>query len=362
MIPTATEHNFDPQSQMNNNMSLHNDIGQLSALNRVSLCQGETPLEPMPNLMRHLGSTSLYVKRDDCMGFAFGGNKIRQLEFYFGEALAQDADTVLITGAVQSNFVRLAAAAANKLGLDCHIQLEHRVANTDDDYDNSGNVLVDKLLGATIHTFPEGEDEAGADRQLGIIAKKLKTEGKSPYIIPLAPVHPPLGALGYVVAAQELLGQFQAQNLKVDKIVVASGSGATHAGLLCGLRALGSSIEVQGICVRRNEKIQRPRLIERCVEIGALLEIGKIVIADDILLDDEFLAPGYGVAGRETLEAILLGARKEALMLDPTYTGKSFAGFIKHAKAHKKEGANVFLHTGGTPGIFAYRSALENAI
>ncbi len=347
---------------MNNAMPHHNDLGQLSAINRVTLLPGETPLEAMPNLTRHLGSTPLYVKRDDCMGFAFGGNKIRQLEFYFGEARAQNADTVLITGAVQSNFVRLAAAAANKLGMDCHIQLEHRVSDTDDDYDNSGNILIDKILGATIHTYPRGEDEAGADRQLGVIAEKLKTEGKRPYIIPLAPGHPPLGALGYVVAAQELLGQFQAQDLKVDKIVVASGSGATHAGLLCGLRALGSPIKVQGICVRRDEQAQRPRLTERCGEIEALLNIGSVTNAEDILLDVEFLAPGYGVAGSDTLDAIMFGARKEALMLDPTYTGKSFAGFIKHAKAHKGEGAIVFLHTGGTPGIFAYRSTLENSI
>ena len=340
-------------------MPHHNDLGQLSTINRVSLFSGETPLEPMPNLTRHLGSTPLFVKRDDCMGFAFGGNKIRQLEFYFGEARAQNADTVLITGAVQSNFVRLAAASANKLGMDCHIQLEHRVSNTNDDYENSGNVLIDKMLGATIHTYPEGEDEAGADRQLGIISDKLKSEGKRPYIIPLAPGHPPLGALGYVVAAQELLGQFQAQSLKVDKIVVGSGSGATHAGLLCGLRALGSSIEVQGICVRRDEKIQRPRLEERCGEIEALLNISSATNADDILLDEEFLAPGYGVAGRDTLAAIMLGAHKEALMLDPTYTGKAFAGFIKHTKAHQSDGALVFLHTGGTPGIFAYRSVLE---
>ncbi len=344
---------------MNTGNSSHNDIGHLSTINRATLHQGETPLEPMPNLTRHLGSNPLFVKRDDCMGFAFGGNKIRQLEFYFGEAQAQNADTVLITGAVQSNFVRLAAASANKLDMDCHIQLEHRVSNTNDDYGNSGNVLIDKMLGATIHRYPEGEDEAGADRQLGIIADKLKAEGKRPYIIPLAPGHAPLGALGYVVAAQELLGQFQAQNLKVDKIVVGSGSGATHAGLLCGLRALGSSIEVQGICVRRDENAQRPRLEERCVEIETLMKISSVTNADDIVLDDEFLAPGYGVASSDTIEAIMLGARKEALMLDPTYTGKVFAGFIKHAKMHKGDGALVFLHTGGTPAIFAYRSVLE---
>ena len=172
------------------------DLGVLTQIPRTNLVNGITPIEPMPNLSRTCGGGALFVKRDDAMGFAFGGNKVRQLEFYLGEALNQGADTILITGAVQSNFVRLAAAASNKLGLNCHVQLEERVKKNDEHYRSSGNVFLDKLLGATLHHFPEGEDEAGADRQLEVIAEALKGQGKTPYIIHLAPGHPALGALG----------------------------------------------------------------------------------------------------------------------------------------------------------------------
>jgi D-cysteine desulfhydrase/L-cysteate sulfo-lyase len=148
-------------------MSHHTaDLGCLDDLPRAVLWAAPTPLEPMENLRRGLSSGPLYVKRDDCMGLAFGGNKVRQLEFYLGAAQDQDADTILITGAVQSNFVRLAAAAARKLSMDCHIQLEERVPKTDPLYRNSGNVLLDRLLGATLHSYPDGEDEAGDPAQL----------------------------------------------------------------------------------------------------------------------------------------------------------------------------------------------------
>ncbi len=221
-------------------------VGKLLDLPRAKLVNGITPLEAMPNLSRICGGANLFVKRDDSMGFAFGGNKVRQLEFYLGEALSLNANTILITGAVQSNFVRLAAAAANKLGMECHIQLEERVAKEDTYYRNSGNVFLDRLLGATIHSYPEGEDEEGADLHLGEIAAELSAEGKSPYIIPLGPGHAPLGALGYVVAARELLNQMVQYDIEFDEVIVPSGSGNTHGGLLFGLRALGSELKVNG--------------------------------------------------------------------------------------------------------------------
>ena len=337
------------------------DLGRLAVLPRVRLFAGPTPLEAMPNLARSCGGGPLLVKRDDCMELAFGGNKVRQLEFYIGEADAQNADTVLITGAVQSNFVRLAAAAARKAGMECHIQLEERVAKSDATYRNSGNVLLDRLLGATLHSYAHGEDEAGADKRLGEIAEDLKQSGRRPYIIPLAPGHPPLGALGYVLAADELLRQITEAGLEVEEIVVASGSGNTHAGLLFGLRALGSGIVVTGICVRRDASAQHPRIAARCREIADLLEIESKVEDADIRVNDFFLPPGYGTAGEETLRAILLAARTEALMLDTTYTGKAMAGFIDQAKKSGGTGARIFIHTGGTPAIFAYENELTAA-
>lgn len=334
-------------------------LGRLADLPRAVLFRAPTHLEVMPNLASACGtSRPLMVKRDDLTDLAFGGNKVRQLEFYLGEAQAQGADTVLITGAVQSNFARLTAAGARKLGMDCHIQWEERVTKQDPRYRNSGNVLIERVLGATLHSYPEGEDEAGADRRLGEIADELRQTGRKPYIIPLAPGHAPLGALGYVVAAQELLQQIDETDLRVDEIFVASGSGATHAGLLFGLRALGSSIPVTGICVRRDAAAQGPRISQRCAEIAELLQIENSVSAEDVVVTDAFLAPGYGRASEEVIEAIRLAARTEALMLDPVYSGKTMAGFISAAKRAEGEGALIVIHTGGTPGIFAYEDDL----
>ncbi len=333
----------------------------LSKFPRTPLMNGETVLERLPNFEAALKSGPLYAKRDDCNTLTFGGNKVRQLEYYFGEAQRQGADTILITGAVQSNFVRLAAAGAVRLGMQCHVQLEERVADTDAHYRNSGNVLLDKMLGATLHSYPVGEDEEGADRQLAEIADDLKKNGRNPYVIPLGPGHPPLGSLGYVLAAIELLEQFATLPVELGQIVVASGSGATHAGLLCGLRAAGSPVTVHGICVRRNAKLQAPRILERCGEIEHLLGLEPTVTQRDVIVNDKHLAPGYGVAGDDTMAAILQAARQEALMLDPTYTGKCMAGFLELARTNTESGAIVFVHTGGTPGIFAYQSVFERA-
>ncbi len=337
-------------------------LGRLNALPRARLVHAPTPLEALPNLSARLGGARLFVKRDDCTGLAFGGNKVRQLEFYLGEAQARGADTVLITGAVQSNFARLAAAAARKLGLEIHIQLEERVPKTDPAYRNSGNVLLDRLLGATLHAYPDGEDEAGADRRLREIAAGLEAQGRRPYVIPLAPGHAPLGALGYVDAAREILAQAAAQELALDEIVVSSGSGHTHGGLLFGLRALGCAARVIGVCVRRPAAAQRPRIESRCREIAELLAAAPVVAEDDVHLIDEFLAPGYGQLNAATVEAMEWAARSEGLILDPVYTGKTFAGFIQRARQAGPGRTLLFIHTGGTPSLFAYGAALEAAM
>ncbi len=337
-------------------------LGRLEDLPRVRLGHAPTPLEAMPNLQAALGCGPLHVKRDDCTGLAFGGNKVRQLEFYLGEARAEDADTVLITGAVQSNFVRLAAAAARHLGMDCHIQLEERVPKHDPIYRESGNVLLDRLLGATLHSYGEGEDEAGADRRLGEIAAELKASGRRPYIIPLAPGHKPLGALGYVVAARELLAQMRDWDLTFDEIVVPSGSGNTHAGLLFGLRALGCAITVTGVCVRRAASLQHDRIAGRCRDIADLLGLEPMVGDDDVRLIDESFYPGYGQLNEPTLRAIESAARCEGLILDPVYTGKAMAGLIQRASEGDPERSLLFMHTGGTPALFAYGEALTKAL
>ena len=334
------------------------NFGRIDALPRARLVAGPTVIEPMPNLRRDLLSGPLYVKRDDLTGFAFGGNKIRQLEFYFGEAQAQEADVILITSAVQSNFARLTAAAARRLDMDCHVQLEERVPDVDQSYRNSGNVLLDRLLGATIHSYPDGEDEAGADARIREIADDLTAAGRRPYIIPLAPGSPPKGALGYVLAAREILDQAAADGTELDEIVAASGSGHTHAGLLFGLRAAGSAIRLTGICVRRDAQAQRPRIRDHCARIAQMLQIDNPVTEADIVLDDSHVAPGYGRPGEAALEALLLAARTEALILDPIYTAKVMAGFIDRVRDGGSDRSLMFLHSGGTPALFAYAEKL----
>lgn len=336
-----------------------NLIAALSQHPRAELAHTPTPMEEMGNLGTSLG-LELFVKRDDCTGLAFGGNKVRQLEFYFGEALAQKADVVLITGAVQSNYVRTAAAFARRLGMDCHIQLEERVPNDSDIYRENGNVLLDQLLGATLHSYPDGEDEAGADKAVGEIADQLRKKGMTPYIIPLGGNSKPLGALGYVAAAIELFEQLKAIP-EFDEIVIASGSALTHSGLLFGLRTLGVDVPIQGICVRRNVTQQKARVIQRVEDLAKLMGLPNPVKEGDFKLYDGVLEPGYGQLNDLTIEAIQQTARLEGLFLDPVYTGKVMAGLIALAKAKQLSGKRVlFWHTGGTPALFGYANQLVN--
>jgi D-cysteine desulfhydrase family pyridoxal phosphate-dependent enzyme len=324
---------------------------------RVHAAQTPTVVEPMSNLGRDLGIT-LAIKRDDCTGVGFGGNKIRQLEFYFGAALAGRADTVVITGAVQSNFTRATAAMARRFGLDCHIQLEERVPDVGDQYRASGNVLLSQLLGATLHSFPEGENEASADHAVVAIADELRGSGRRPYVIPLGPGHPPLGALGYVAAALELAEQINAGE-QVDHIVVASGSGATHTGLLFGLRVLGLEIPVSGICVRRAASLQRDRIARGIEALGQLTGLQVTAASDDVRLHDGSLAPGYGRLNPATVAAIRRTAEFEGQFLDPVYTGRAMAGLIQLAEAGELGDKRVlFWHTGGQPALFAYGDQL----
>jgi D-cysteine desulfhydrase family pyridoxal phosphate-dependent enzyme len=323
---------------------------------RVSLLSGPTPIEHLARLSRVLG-VEIFIKRDDLTGLGMGGNKIRQLEFYFGNALAEGADTVLITGAVQSNYVRAAAAAAAKLGLAAVVQLEERVSEMGATYYNSGNVLLDDLLGARRLSFPEGENEAGADRALREEAARLKREGRVPYVIPLALDNPPHGALGYMLAAREIIEQ----GFTFDCAVVASGSGLTHAGLLSGFRALGVGMPVHGACVRRAADPQRERVRTVSRKIETLLGCQSIIGNDDISAWDVALAPGYGRIGASAREAISLLAKQEGLFVDPVYTAKSLAVLIDLARIGVIErGARVlFIHTGGLPALFAYEEELR---
>lgn len=333
----------------------------VSALNqrpRAALAHTPTPIEHLHNLSESLG-VAIHMKRDDCTGLAMGGNKARQLEFYLGDAQQRGADTILITGAVQSNYVRMAAAAARKCGMQIHIQLEQRVANMDADYYRSGNVLLDHLLGATLHEYPLGEDETGADANLESIAAGLRDAGAMPYVIHLGAEHPPLGALGYARAAVELLEQLHSDELRVQHIIVPSGSSHTHSGLLFGLRALDCRIPVTGICVRRDAGQQHARVMNCAAAIARLLGMPNPVAEHDVQVYDGVLAPGYGLFGDAVREAMRLVAEGEGVLLDPVYSAKAFAGLLALLRGGEIDKAPVlFVHTGGTPALFGYRGTL----
>jgi D-cysteine desulfhydrase family pyridoxal phosphate-dependent enzyme len=333
---------------------------KLSSFPRVEFAHLPTKLEKAQRLSDALG-IELWIKRDDCTGVSFGGNKARQLEFYLGEAQAQRADCLLITGAIQSNFVRIAAAFANKLGMEAHLQLEDRVQTDDSLYRQSGSVWIDHLMGATLYPYHEGEDESGADKALHQIADDLKAKGKKPYIIHLGADHPPLGALGYAVAAQELLNDFDQQSIQPDAIFVGSGSGATHSGLILGLRASQSQISVWGTCVRRNKDIQKARIVKQTHMVADILGIENPVHEEDVITTDISFAPGYGQMGDLTIEALQMAAELEGLILDPVYTAKVLGGLIGEVRSGQiaKGSKVVFIHTGGTPGVFAYQNKIE---
>ena len=322
---------------------------------RLEIVGSPTPLNPAKRLSKMLG-IDLHIKRDDLAGPSFGGNKSRQLEYYFGEAIAQNADTILITGAVQSNFARLAAAVARMQGMHPIVQLEDRVAGKPGRYRTSGNVLLSRMLGADIMHYEEGEDEMGADAAMQTRAEALKAEGKQPYIIHLSEGHPPLGALGYMDAASEIL----AQSDDFDVYVVASGSGSTHAGLLAGLRHAGSKAKVIGSCVRRNAAAQKPRLVRVLGRLAELHPGAALVAEDDICVWDGALAPGYGHPGAQGSHAIELMARNEGLILDPVYTSKAFAAVLALRETGEiaKDSRVCFVHTGGLAALFAYEDTL----
>ena len=340
---------------------------KLDKFPRKQIIHAPTPLEYMPNLSKHFGDYNLYVKRDDCTGLGMGGNKARQLEFYFGEALEQGCDTILITGAVQSNYMRMAAAFARKCGMECHLQLEDRVPDKPAEYHNSGNVTLYKVLGATLHHYPDGEDEEGADRQLKELADSLEKEGMKPYIIPLTLSEKPKGALGYVAAAFELNQQFNEQNINPAAIIVASGSSYTHTGLLTGLRLVENQVQVIGACVRRDAIQQKARVLQ-CAEYLCenLLEIrgvnnNGVIQESDVLVEDFCLDGGYGKVTEQTKGAIELLAHEEGLLSDPVYSGKAFAcafGLIEREYFNPGDDI-VIIHTGGTPALFAYNSLFE---
>lgn len=328
---------------------------RLSRFPRVKLAHLPTPLEPMERLSRHLGGPMLWIKRDDCTGLSGGGNKTRKLEFLIADALAGGADTVVTQGATQSNHARQTAAAAAKFGLGCHILLEDRTGFDSEDYTLNGNVLVDRLHGAAIARRPRGAD---MNREMEELAGALRRSGKRPYIIPGGGSNA-VGALGYANCAFELVAQANDIGLKIDHIVQATGSTGTQAGLLAGLCAIHAHIPVLGISVRapktRQEEAVFALACATADHVGAPGAVGR----DDVVAESDYVGEGYGIPTPGMVEAVRMMAEQEGILLDPVYTGKGVAGLIDLVRKGRFAAGDtvVFLHTGGSFGLFGYPDA-----
>src|ERR671910_1938308 len=321
---------------------------------RLRLAPLPTPLEPLERLSRELGGPRIWVKRDDCTGLAGGGNKTRKLEFLLGDALDRGVDTVMTAGAVQSNHARQTAAACARLGLGCELFLKEAAPGRGESYGHSGNVLLDRILGAKVRILP---GEASTETAMEKRAEALRGEGRRPYVIPVGGSNA-VGALGYVECAGELSAQANGMGLGIDAVVHASASHGTQAGLAVGLAAAGSEARLLGVGVSGSSRQARGQ--RRGLAPATRDPLGSPLPFAQLEVDDRFVGEGYGVPTPEGLAAIRLLARLEGLLLDPVYTGKAMAGLVAMVREGRLvSGENVvFLHTGGWPALFAYQKEL----
>ncbi len=328
----------------------------LDAVPRMALAHLPTPLEPLPRLSAALGGPRILVKRDDCTGLGLGGNKTRKLEFLMAEAQAQGADTVISTGGIQSNHVRQTAAAAAKLGLTCELVLTRVVPWGGADYELTGNIQLDRLFGAKVY-LRDGATDRGVAMQA--LADALRAEGKSPFMIPTGGSNA-TGALGYVAAAVELQAQFQDAGLQVDAIVHASSSCGTQAGLTAGFGELAPPVQVIGVDVDANPAAVAAETRRIALEVWDLLELRGALPESAVLVESGYSGKAYGLPTDAMREAVSLTARLEGLLLDPVYSGKAMAGLIGMVRSGRftSDETIVFIHSGGTPALFAYREAL----
>lgn len=326
----------------------------LARFPRVRLAHLPTPLEPMETLTKHFGGPKLYVKRDDCTGLATGGNKTRKLEFLMAAALAEGADTILTQGAVQSNHCRQSAAAAAKLGMKCFLLFENRISDGDDAYLNSGNVLLDRIYGATILEYDAGTD---MNMALAEVADTVRSEGGKPYVIPGGGSNK-VGALGYANCALEMVAQANDMDVKIDHIIHATGSAGTQGGLVTGLKLINAQIPVLGIGVSAPKDEQEKRVFDLAEETADYLGVPGGVARADIVANCDYIGEGYGIPTQGMLDAVHLAAHKEGLLFDPVYSGKALDGmFDLITKGHfGKRDTLVFIHTGGAAGLFGYKN------
>ncbi len=317
---------------------------------------GPTPLEFLPNFSRVLNGPRVWIKRDDLLGLSPGGNKTRKLEFLVADALAHGCDTLITCGAPQSNHCRITLSAAVKEGMRCRFVIEERIPGSYRD-DASGNHFLFRLFGVeAITVVPAGTNMAAAMQQ---VADDVARAGRKGYVIPGGGSNA-LGGLGYVACAQELQQQCFDQGVRLDHVVVGSGSSGTHGGLLAGFLGNRFDVPILGVGVSRDPQDQAPLVHKEAQAVCDLLGLGIAVPLDAVTCIGGYWQPKYSVPNARMVEAVQLLARTEAILLDPVYTGKVMAGLIGMSREGRfRSDENVlFVHTGGAPALHAYEREL----
>ena len=335
----------------------------LDRFERYPLTFGPTPIERLDRLSGHLGgAVQIYAKREDCnSGLAFGGNKLRKLEYIVPDAIASGADTLVTVGGIQSNHTRQVAAAAARLGMKCRLVQEHWAPFEDPAYDRVGNILLSRLMGADIEIVDAGFD-IGIRESWERAIKDVKAMGGKPYPIPAgASVHK-YGGLGFVGFAEEVRRQEEELGFRFDYVVVCTVTGSTHAGMLVGFAKDGRAADVIGIDASATYDQTRAQVMDIARNTADLVELGRDIEDDDLVLMSAYAHPAYGVPSDETNEAIRLVARLEGMMTDPVYEGKSMQGLIDLVqKGYFPTGSRIlYAHLGGVPAINGYGSIYRN--
>jgi 1-aminocyclopropane-1-carboxylate deaminase len=335
----------------------------LEKFERYPLTFGPTPIEKLRRLSEHLGGrVEIYAKREDCnSGLAFGGNKIRKLEYIVPDAIASNADTLVTIGGVQSNHTRQVAAVAAKLGMKCRLVQESWVPFADAVYDRVGNILLSRVMGAEIELVNEGFD-IGIRESWERAIEDVKAKGGKPYPIPAgASVHK-LGGLGFVGFAEEVRVQEAALGFKFDYIIVCTVTGSTHAGMLVGFAKDGRARNVIGIDASGTLEQTRAQVLDIARNTAQLVALGREITDDDLVLIGDYAYPAYGVPSAETNDAIRLAARTEGMMTDPVYEGKSMQGMIDLVRRERFSAGSkiLYAHLGGVPAINGYSYIYRN--
>ncbi|WP_186767102.1 pyridoxal-phosphate dependent enzyme [Devosia ginsengisoli] len=331
-------------------------IDTITGQKRLELAHFPTPLEAAPRLAAHAGLAELFIKREDMSGYALGGNKLRQIDFILAEALDQGADMVITTAGSQSNFCRSLAGAAAKLGLGCHLHLRAKMGT-----DHVGNLLLDDIFGAKV-TFTEKTDpwDPAIRAELDEIGQSYEAAGRKPYIAQLTGSSATLGIAGWVSGAAELMDDFRKIGRQPDAIVVVCGSGLTAGGLALGLKHLGATTRVVGVSAQQPEARLRQWIVETANAATTELGFATRLAPNDFDILDDKIGPGYGIPSPASIEAVRQAGRLAGLVLDPVYTGKGMAALLAEGDGGMLTGKSVvFLHSGGTPGLFTHAAAFD---